>query len=217
MPKQTAPWEYLEFIVGYDETPPADETNDSEEESEEEEAEEEEEKPAGDESVEGLKKALAAERKLKRQTERELKKAQRKQQTVDDKDASDLQKLQRERDAEKTRTQKLASSLLKNAVDLEITKGARGMKFRDPDDAISLINRDDISVDQDEEDPSDIDIDPDTVEAALKKLAEKKPHLLIADGDDDPSAPKFNGKKTKTPSNTDPEYLRGQYPALRNG
>jgi hypothetical protein len=216
MPKQTAPWEHLRFIVGY-EDPPADPPPDPDEGEEGEADDDDEVKIEGEENVDNLKKALAAERKLQKQTARELKRAQRKQQTVDDKEASDLQKLQTERDAEKARTQKLASSLLKNAVDLEITKAARGMKFRDPDDALSLINRDDLAVDQDEEDPSDIDIDSDTVEAALKKLAEKKPHLLIADGDDDASAPKFGGKKVKTPSTTDPEYLRGQYPALRKG
>src|SRR5690606_17927203 len=114
---------------------------------------------------------------------------------------------------------KLAAKLLTNAVDTAIIKVGTALKFRDLDDALKLVDRSEIDVEQDEDDPSDVEIDTKTVEAALKALAKAKPHLLIPDGDGDEgsgekSGSKFGGSR-KSKDDLDEERLRELYPALR--
>jgi len=78
---------------------------------------------------------------------------------------------------------------------------------------LSLIDRSTIGVEQDEDDLADVEVDEKSVERAVKALAAKKPHLLIADGDEQPSGGKFGGHKTK--DEADQAALEARYPALK--
>lgn len=137
-----------------------------------------------------------------------------------------------ERTAVEARVTRLAERFRESAVDNLIIRLAPKFNFADPEDAISLVNRKEIEVDQDDEDPADVEIDEDTVKTALKRLAKRKPHLLKApqngeveeeeDGEEDDDEPrprkrttgsKFSGKsKRKSPLSE--EMLRKRYPAL---
>lgn len=169
--------------------------------------------PTGDKDVTKLKKALADERKLKKVAERKAKKLEREQARAANKDASELE-VTKQQVTELTDTNsKLAAKLLTQAIDAEITKAARNLKFRDIDDALALIKRDQIEADQDEDDPSEIEIDVESVVNAVKAIATKKPHLLLADGAEDKSGSKFGGKKGNKAETTE-EALKKKYPAL---
>ena len=217
---QTTPWYLLDLITGFDE-----ETDETEEESEEEEAEEEEnddeeeeESESSDDKAkkgkpteaEALREALRKERKDRREAQKKARELEREKKTRDGKEKSAEE---REAAAE-AKSERLATKLRDTAVDNTITKLAAKFKFRDLDDALRLIDRDDVEVDQDEEDPADISVDEDSVETALKQLVEKKPHLLIGEGDGEESGGRFNGKKKAKDGLTD-EVLRERYSALR--
>lgn len=126
------------------------------------------------------------------------------------------------------REKRLAKRLRDKEVDSVITKYARELGFEDPDDAVALVNRKDIEVDQDDEDPSDVEVDEDTVKLAVKALAKKKPKLLVdkkktrkkdddEDDDGDDGATKTGStfsKKSKKKEASEAE-LRRKYPRLR--
>jgi hypothetical protein len=212
-------WWNLESIVGYDE--PGDDEDDEggeetdtgdEEDESEDESGEEEKKP--DENVSGLKSALRKERMRAKKAERELKKLQNGKADQDTKDQSEKDKALKERDAALTKSEKLAQRLLKTEMESAIIKAAGKHNFRDLDDVLKLVDREQIEVDQDDDDPSTIEIDDDSVKSAVKKLADDKPHLLVADGDGEPSGSKFGGrKKSKDPLSE--EVLKERYSALR--
>lgn len=105
------------------------------------------------------KRALDAERAARREAERKLKE-------YEDRDKTDLQKLQdqlAERDAQLADLPKQARS---QAIRFASQASAAG--FLDPEDALVLLG--------------DIDLaDGDAVKAALEELAERKPHLVRQD------------------------------------
>lgn len=161
----------------------------------------------------GLKSALDKERKARKAAEKLARDAQK---IIDDaasKDKSETDQAKDKADKADAKSAKLAERLKVTAVDNVIIKLAGGLKFRDLDDALQLIARGDIEVDQDEDDPSDVTVDEKSVKSALEALAKKKPHLIVAEGQGDRSGSKFNGGK-KTEKDVDEEALRKQYPAL---
>lgn len=177
-----------------------------------------------DKDIEGLKSALKKERegnragsKQSRKLERELKVAQKKLQDIEDADKTEAEKAAKRAEAAETKSAKLALRLRTQAVDQLIEREARALGFKDVDDALSLIKRDGIEVDQDEDDPADIKVDAKSVKAAVKALADKKKHLI---GDDEgqnnqePSGSRFGGgPKDKAKANE--ASLKERYPSLR--
>lgn len=169
-----------------------------------------------DQGNDGLKSALRKERQARRQLEKELKEFRKFKEEQEAKDKSDTDKAKDEATKAQQKAERLAARLRENAVDNEIIKIGTKLKFRDIDDALKLINRDDIEVEQDEDDPSDLQIDSKTVEEALKALAKAKPHLLIAEGEGQRTGSKFGGGQ-KSQEQLDEEALMARYPALRRG
>lgn len=172
----------------------------------------------GDEKTAGLKSALDKERKANKTKERELKALRKFKEEQEAASKSDTDNAKDEATKAKTKTEKLAKRLRETAIDNAIIKLASGtdekLRFEDIDDALSLINREAIDVEQDDDDPDEIEVDEETVLSALKALAKKKPHLLQgARPAGEKSGSKFNGPK-KSDKEKDEESLRKQYPAL---
>jgi hypothetical protein len=217
---QELPWYMTLEIIGFDEEQEGNDDSESEEESEEEESEEEESGDGDKPDVEGLKSALTKERKSRREAERELRKhkrTQQEQQQNKDQEQDEVKKIQAERDSERSKSEKLAVRLQNVAVDNLIMRYA-GDQFADLDDVLQLINRDDIDVDQDDEDPADITVDEDTVKDAVKKLAKAKPHLLkVKSEGGEGTGSQFGGGKNNG-GKGDPlseEVLMARYPAIQ--
>jgi hypothetical protein len=225
-------WEEL-WIIGFDEADDDSEDDDSDDDAGDDDDDDGDDD--GEDQGEGQNKTYTQadmdaqktvntkERKLRRQAERDKRRVERelaelkaRAESGDDKAQAD--QVKQALDAEKSKGSKLATRLRDAAVENAIIKVAnsKDFKFRDIDDVLQLVNRGDIDVDQDDEDPADIDVDLDTVISAVKKLSEKKPHLLVAEGDGEPSGRRFGGKNKKT-QDTDEDVLRSRYPALARG
>lgn len=174
-------------------------------------------KDKGEEDVAGLKSALAKERennKNLKQAEKDLKAAQARLKEIDDKDKSDGEKATEAATKAAEKVTKLATRLRDQALDTIIEREARKAGFKDTDDALKLVDRSSIGVEQDEDDPSDVQIDDKSVKAAVEKLAKAKEHLLGGEGDGAPSGSKFGGGKKNTKEASDAELTK-KYPALR--
>ena len=165
------------------------------------------------EDNDGLKSALQKERTERKRLERESKAMKKRLDDLDSKDKSDTDKAKDDASKAESKAQKLTAKLRETAVDNAIIKVGGKLKFRDIDDALKLIDRDLIVVDQDDDEPSEVEIDEATVKTALEKLAKAKPHLILAEGQEERSGSKFNGSR-KTTKEADEEVLRKQYPAL---
>jgi|SRR5215471_9147442 len=214
MPEET-PW-YLELVIaGSDDGEEEGSEEESEEESDEESEEEgEEEKP----DVDGLKSALKKERQGRREAERELRKHRREQaqqQQNKDQEASEVEQAKAETAKERSKSEKLALRLRDTAVDNLILKYA-GDQFADLDDVLKLIDREQIDVDQDEDDPADVQVDEDSVKDAVRKLSKSKPHLLKVTGEGGSrTGSEFGGGKKGPDDALSEEALSARYPALR--
>jgi len=186
--------------------------DDDDTEDDDDEGEEEEEEPDNT----ALKTALKKERDARRKLEKENKKLSRVKKSLEDKDATELDKAKNEALENKTKTEKLAAKLKQSALDNIIAKKAMNMKFVDLDDALRLVDRDEIDIEQDEDDPDEIEIDEKSVEAALKTLVAKKPHL-VGDAKPPASGSKFAGGRNGSKEPDPEQALIAKYPALRQG
>lgn len=166
-----------------------------------------------DSGNDGLKSALRKERQARRDLEKQLKAAKKFQDDAEAKDKTETDKAKDEATKASDKAVKLAAKLRETAINNEIIKAGTKLKFRDLDDALKLVDMDDIEVDQDDDDPSDISVDATSVEAALKKLAKAKPHLLVAEGSGEKTGSKFAGGQ-KSQETLDEEALKSRYPAL---
>lgn len=194
-----------------------DSDDDSSDDDDDSDEDDDEEKP----DVKGLKSALAKERAERRRLAKEVKELKKNQKPPakkktkaadDDEDDDDSSKPDEEA---QRRNEKLAGKLLTNAINTEIIKAA-GSKFKDIDDVLALINRDEIDAEQDDDDPSDVEVDSESVRDAIKQLAKKKPHLVAStNGEGTKSGSKFGGRK-KGGANMTEEQLKEKYAALRD-
>lgn len=188
--------------------PPADPPND-----EGDEGDEGGDPPEDKEDTSGLKSALQKERADRRKLEKDLKALQKAQKAQEDAEKSDLDKASEALKLRETQVAALAKTLRESSLESALSRAAVGLKFRDTDDVIRLVDRSAIEIDQDEDNPADITIDEKSVQIAVQALAKKKPHLLIADGQQDPSgSPRGGGKKTS--AELTEEDLKKKYPAL---
>jgi hypothetical protein len=188
--------------------PPADPPND-----EGDEGDDGGDPPEDKEDTSGLKSALQKERADRRKLEKDLKALQRAQKAQEDAEKSDLDKASEALKLRETQVTALASTLRESSLEAALSRAAVGLKFRDTDDVIRLVDRSAIDIDQDEDNPADITIDEKSVQIAVQALAKKKPHLLIADGQQDPSGSPRGGSK-KTSAELTEEDLKKKYPAL---
>lgn len=161
----------------------------------------------------GLKSALQKERLERKRLAREAKAMKARLDEIDSKDKSETDKAKEDASKAQSRAEKLAQRLRDSAVDNVILKLSSGLKFRDADDALKLIDRSALDVEQDDEDPSEVEVDESSVKAALEALAKAKPHLIVAEGQEDKSGSKFGGGRKSTQA-TEDEAMRSKYPAL---
>lgn len=225
-----------------------DDDDDSEDDSEEDDDEDDDDKPKTkkkskvkdlEEANAGLKTALRKERQLRR-TEKRRADALEKRVTALEKTKTRTKKKEDDQDdsavneakeaSDKARNEKFAARLQTNAVDTAITLAATnpktGLQFRDIEDALRLVDRKDIDVDQDPDEPDQIDIDQESVVDALRALAKSKPHLLNKKKKDDeededeedderrPSGGKVGQRRRKRSGELTEQQLREKYGAL---
>lgn len=166
---------------------------------------------------EELKEALRKERIERKKHERAAKKLQREKDEGSQEEEKDLQKTREENGKLKENTGKLATKLREREVTAAIEKAARDANFIDTDDAIKGIDRSLIDVDQDDEDPSVVDVDLDSVKAAVKKLATAKKHLIKVPAPGTKSGSTFSGSGGSGGDGkpTD-QTLVDKYPALQH-
>lgn len=206
---EIAPWYRSDFTIYGREDPtdgdPGKEgTDDGNEDDPDDEADEEDdgdedegEKPSARDTA-ALRKALREERAARKAAEK--REAARVKQEARAKKAEDseLGTLKEEHKETTTKLERLAAGYLTTSLNSAIEKQARELKFRDPSDATALISRDDLDFEQDEDDPSKVEIDGDVLKDALKKLARAKPHLIASGTDDDePSGSPGIGRRKK--------------------
>lgn len=172
---------------------------------------------ADDPKVQGLKSALSVERQRAKELERENRRLARIAQEKTDAEQGELAAAKAQAERATSKVTRLAEGYLRTALDRAIEVAARSANFVDPADAIGGVDRTAISVTQDEEDPTDIEIDVKTVTAAVKKLAAAKPHWIKSGTEDgEPSGSTFGGagRRRGTPKTSD-EELKDRYPALK--
>lgn len=163
--------------------------------------------------VKDLEATIAKERKLRRQAEREARKNKRTpSKTAETKTKAADTELQKQLEAASAQTRRLADGLRKKEVDDAILAAARKAGFIDETDALTDDIRKKVDVDQDPEDPTDIDIDEDSVTDAVKDLAARKKHLVGKATPGSPSGSKF--RKRGNDDKPDKNALVEHYPSL---
>jgi len=200
-------------IRGFETDDSEDKDEESEDKDESEDEDEEKEDKDKPENTDALKSALRKERNLRKKFEREHKAMAKKLEDVDSKEKSETDQAKENASKAESKAQKLAAALKTKAVDNAILKVAQKLKFRDVDDALKLVDRGEIDVEQDEDDPSVIELDEASVKSALDALAKAKPHLILADGQEDKSGSKFGGSR-KSQKEVDEDALIEKFPAL---
>jgi hypothetical protein len=207
-------WLRNRVIVGFDEGD--DQAPEGDEDEGADDDEDDEDSPPEDNTA--LKKALEAERqkareerKARRKAERDLRAAQAAK--VNSDEAKTSEELQNKLILSEQKTSKLAGKLLTNAINSAVMDEATRQGFIDPTDALVSAVLSEVEVDQDPDDPSDIEVDADTVEAAVKKYAARKKHLLGQPGDNGPSGTRFK-KGNRGDNATNESTLKTMYPSL---
>lgn len=203
-----------------------DEGDDDGDDSSDDSTDDSKKKEKDKENVDGLVNALKAERKQRRQAERRAREAEKKlnagkKKTQDDDGgddgSNDDSELQEKLRSEQTKTTRLAERLRLREIDAAIIQAAQEVGFIDPTDAVTDFIRGQVEYDQDEDDPADVEVDMDTVEDAVKKLARKKKHLVgeVPDKNRQKSGSKFRKKAGEDDKSTMEKTLAANYPSLR--
>lgn len=167
-----------------------------------------------EEEVAGLKSALQKERATAKENAKRLAAFEKAQQEKEDAEKSEIQRLTDQSTRASEKLQKLAAGYRSSKVEAAIIKAAGDAKFTDPTDALRPEVLAAIGVEQDEDDPTRVTVDEDSVKAAIKELAKAKPHYLAQQQKTTaPSGSKFGGNNnTQAPSQE--QQLRQLYPAL---
>lgn len=190
--------------------------SDDNDDNDDDDGDDDDHKDRNDPNVKGLKSALASERAARAKLEKQLKAKEKAEKAAKDAELSEVQQANQKATEAADRAEKLAAGFLQSKLDAAIEKAARKANFRDTDDAIAGVDRDLLTFEQDDDDPTKVTIDAKTVETAVKALATKKPHYIKSGtDDDDATGGQFGRKSTKKASPA--EELRKKYPALRGG
>lgn len=150
-----------------------------------------------------LKRANAESAERRRKLEAyEADEAKRKKDEEDRKTAelTELQKAQKERDEAKAEAARLADERQKERVNNAIEKAARGLKFRDEADAVTMIDRAKVKIAEDGTVSG--------IKEALEELVKAKPYLVETTENPKPGKgtppPKTNGKQPQPGPGTPP-------------
>lgn len=191
-----------------------DKGNEEEGEDSEDEKDEEEDDP-----YDGLRSALSKERKLHREerknrvkAERELEEATAKLSAGTTKESEAINGLQTQLNDERKKNVGLADSLATQALHTAILAMANTVGFIDPEDALAIAKN--IEVEQDENDPTQVEVDEALVKAEVKALATKKPHLIGKKREKVTSGTPQRRRATKRTKNKTSE-LASLYPSLK--
>lgn len=170
---------------------------------------------ANDDRTKGLKSALRKERARAAAAEKKLKAKEKAEADAELAKRSDIEQAQIREQKALERAEKLANGFLQTNLNAAIREAAKNAGFIDPSDAIEGVDRTGITYEQDEDDPSQVDIDQKTIVAAVKKLAAKKPHFIRSGTDDgEPTGSQFGGSRQK--KQTTEDELKKKYSALRH-
>lgn len=185
-----------------DEDDDSDDDSEDDEDSEEDEEDDDESKPKPKKNIEGLKSALRKERMARRKAEKDNKRLKarlrgRGNGSEDKDDDKDKKPKDDEDTGPSEREKRMADRLLSREIDGVVLAVAHKLRFIDAQDAVRLVSRKSIVFDQDDEDPSDIEIDEESVEDAVKELARKKKHLIAPRGSTKKSGSKVAGRRKK--------------------
>jgi hypothetical protein len=234
MGMETEPWWLtLDAIVGFEDDDSDDDGDDGEEETDdddesenqsddsdgddgdedEEDDEDDESKNVTQKDIRNLKKALRSERMARKKFERENKrmKAAARKNGNGQKDSDDKKDDEKEEaKGPSEREVRLAARLRDQEIDRVVAKVATRLKFVDPDDAVRLINRRDLDVNQDDEDPTVVDVDEEGVEDILRTIAKKKKYLVGQKVSTTKSGSKMSGGKKGNPGASDDD-LKSKY------
>lgn len=134
--------------------------------------------------ISGLQSALASERAARKAAEKALAKKVEAENRAKQTEAEVSAQLKKDLDISIEKSTRLASGFLSVRLEQAILEAAKEAKFKDPSDALAMIDRSLIVADQDEDDPSKVTIEKATVKAAVKKLADAKKHLLSTGTED---------------------------------
>ena len=142
------------------------------------------------------KAALDAERRARREAERELKKFQEAERTRREAEMSDLEKAQAQLAELEAKAAAAEAVALAASFEREVVAAAAKHGLADPADAIALLSnrRDDLLAD-------------DGVEAAVQQIAQEKPYLLKAAGGAGGAGSHSNPGRRQAPPKSDRERL----------
>lgn len=167
-------------------------------------------------NIAGLKSALEKEREARKSLKKEVKELRDFREKVKKEQQTELENAQERAEKAESRVGELDQKLRQQALDMAIREAAHGLEigdetvsFLDTDDALRLVDRSTLEVDEE-----DYSVDEKAVEKAVKELAKKKPHLVAAEGQTPPpSGSKFGGEKKDDTQATE-DQLKDKYPAL---
>lgn len=171
------------------------------------------EKDTSAEGLSGLKSALAVERKARKDLEKKLNQLAQAEARAKQTEEEKIAQLTKDFEASKTKSSNLAAAFLAVSLEEAIRKAAIEAKFRDPSDAIAMVDRSTIVVDQDEDNPHLVEVDSNTVKTAIKKLADVKKHLLLTGTEDGGQTGSQFGAQRKGGQLTEADY-KAKYTSL---
>jgi hypothetical protein len=172
----------------------------------------------GDDAT-ALKTALDRERRDRKALDKELKALRAADKTRKDAELTEVERLQKQTETDSAKVTKLAQGFKDSAVKAAIIAAATDAKFRDPSDALRPEILSAVGVEQDEDDPTKVEVDTTGLKDLIKKLAKDKPHYVgVAGGGNqgggNPSGSKFGGSGNKGNEGRR-EQIIDKYPALR--
>lgn len=132
----------------------------------------------GNDPAAGLKSALQKERADRKALEKRIAAFEKAEREKADAEKSEVQRLTDQQAREADKVKKLATGFRDSAVRAAIMAEATKQNFADPSDAVTADVIAALGVEQDEDDPTKVEIDSDSVAKALKALAKQKPHWL---------------------------------------
>lgn len=188
---------------------------------EDEEDEDDDEDGNDDEEVTALRDALRNERRFKREERKGRIKAERERNELQarlaagtEQESEAIKTLQADLERERKMNERFVSGFATHAVHTAIIAAATKVGFIDPEDALSVAKK--IEVDQDDEDPTQVDIDEALVMSEVKALARRKSHLVGKRVPKEPKPKSGTPRSKRTPrKKADTAKYLTDYPSLR--